>query len=130
MNTEPSGDRWYALQLRSRWESSTAAVLACKRYKIFLPIYKTVKRSSGRSKEFPGYLFCRFNVCDRLPVLITPSVIRVVGRERIPVPVEESEIDAIQKMVSTGMRVEPWPYLEVGQMVRIEDGALTGSREC
>src|SRR5712692_934503 len=69
MNTEPNADRWYALQLRSRWESSTAALLSCKGYQTFLPIYKTSKRGGGRSKEvqsplFPGYLFCRFNVCD------------------------------------------------------------------
>ena len=131
MNTEPNNDRWYALQLRSRWESSTAALLSCKGYETFLPIYKTVKRGGGKSKEmqsplFPGYLFCRFNVCDRLPVLITPGVISVVGTGRVPIPVEESEIEAIQRMVATGMHVEPCPYLEVGQLVRIEDGALSG----
>ncbi len=131
MNTEPNVDRWYALQLRSRWESSTAVLLSSKGYQTFLPTYKIAKRWSGRSKEaqaalFPGYLFCRFNVCDRLPVLITPGVISVVGTGRIPIPVEESEIEAIQKMVSTGMRVEPCPYLELGQLVRIEDGALSG----
>jgi len=58
--------------------------------------------------------------------LITPGVISVVGTGRMPIPVEESEIEAIQRMVSTGMRVEPCPYLEVGQRVRIEDGALSG----
>jgi transcription antitermination factor NusG len=131
MNTEPSVDRWYALQLRSRWENSTATLLSGKGYQTFLPTYKIAKRVTGRSKEeqaplFPGYLFCRFNVCDRLPVLITPGVISVVGTGRIPIPVEESEIEAIHKMVSIGMRVEPCPYLEVGQLVRIEDGALSG----
>jgi transcription antitermination factor NusG len=131
MNAEPNADRWYALQLRSRWESSTATLLSGKGYQTFLPAYKKTKRESGRSKElqsplFPGYLFCRFNVCDRLPVLITPGVISVVGTGRIPIPVEESEIEAIQRMVSTGGRVEPCPYLEVGQLVRIEDGALCG----
>lgn len=131
MNTQPSGEQWYALQLRSRWESSTAAMLSCKGYQTFLPVYKTAKRASGRSHEvqaplFPGYLFCRFNVCDRLPVLITPGVISVVGIGRVPAPVEESEIEAIQRMVSTGMRVEPCPYLEVGQLVRIADGAMSG----
>lgn len=35
-------------------------------------------------------------------------------------------MEAIQRMVSTGMHVEPCPYLEVGQRVRIEDGALSG----
>jgi len=131
MNTEPNADRWYALQLRTRRESSTAALLSGKGYQTFLPTYKSAKRGSARSNEahsplFPGYLFCRFNVCDRLPVLITPGVIGVVGSGRIPIPVEESEIEAIQRMVSTGMRVEPCPYLEVGQLVRIEDGALSG----
>ncbi|HKW34975.1 MAG TPA: transcription termination/antitermination NusG family protein [Candidatus Acidoferrum sp.] len=131
MSTEPNVDRWYALQLRSRWETSTAALLSCKGYQTFLPTYKNEKRGSSRSKEaqaplFPGYLFCRFNVCDRLPVLITPGVISVVGMGRMPIPVEESEIEAIQRMVSTGMRVEPCPYLEVGQRVLIEDGALSG----
>lgn len=130
MNTEPNVDRWYALQLRSRWESSTAALLSCKGYQTFLPIYKSAKRGSGskgiQAPLFPGYLFCRFNVSDRLPVLITPGVISVVGTGRIPIPLEESEIEAIQRMVSMGMRVEPCPYLEVGQLVRIEDGALSG----
>lgn len=131
MSAEPNVDRWYALQLRSRWESSTASLLSCKGYQTFLPTYKNAKRGSARAKEvqgplFPGYLFCRFNVCDRLPVLITPGVISVVGTGRVPIPVEESEIAAIQRMVSTGMHVEPCPYLEVGQRVRIEDGALSG----
>ena len=131
MNTEPSSDRWYALQLRTRWEGSTATLLSGKGYQTFLPTYKTLKRGRGKSNEiqaplFPGYLFCRFNVFDRLPVLITPGVINVVGTGRIPIPVEESELEAIRRMVSTGLPVEPWPYLEVGQLVRIEDGPLIG----
>jgi transcription antitermination factor NusG len=131
MISEPSGERWYALQLRARWESSTAAMLSNKGYQTFLPTYKTLKRLRDRSVEvqaplFPGYLFCRFNVFDRLPVLITPGVITVVGSGRSPVPVDNSELEAIRKMVSTGLRIEPCPYLEVGQVVRIEDGALCG----
>jgi transcription antitermination factor NusG len=75
---------------------------------------------------FPGYVFCQFDAHRRLPVLVTPGVLSVVGRGRIPVPVEDSEIDAIQRVVSSGLWVEPWPYLEVGQQVRIQDGALCG----
>jgi len=131
MFTQLSGDRWYALQLRTRWESSTATMLSNKGYETFLPTYKTLRRGRSRSFEapaplFPGYLFCRFNVFDRLPVLITPGVIAVVGNGRSPIPVEDSELEAIRKLVSTGLRVEPCPYLEVGQLVRIEEGALSG----
>jgi transcription antitermination factor NusG len=131
MSTQPIAYRWYALQLRSRWENSTAALLSSKGYETFLPTFKSVKGGRGRSTEavaplFPGYLFCRFNVFDRLPVLITPGVISVVGSGRIPIPIEESELKAVQKMISTGLPVKPWPFLEVGQIVRIEDGALSG----
>lgn len=131
MTTEISGDRWYALQLRTRWESLIAATLSNKGYQTFLPTYKAMKRVRGKLIEvqaplFPGYLFCRFNVFDRLPVLITPGVITVVGRGRTPVPVENSELEAIRKMVSTGLKIEPCPYLEIGQFVRIEEGALKG----
>ncbi len=131
MNIDRSPERWYALQLRTRWESSTATLLTGKGYQTFLPTYKTVKRVRGKSCEvnsplFPGYVFCRFDAHRRLPVLLTPGVITVVGRGRIPIPVEDSEIEAIQKVVSTGLQTEPWPYLEVGQSVRIEDGALCG----
>jgi transcription antitermination factor NusG len=86
---------------------------------------------NGRTKKvnyplFPGYLFCRFDVRERLPILVVPGVIGVVGQGRIPIPVEESEISAIQAIVSIGAIAEPWPYLELGQKVRVEDHALRG----
>src|SRR6266404_3021032 len=131
MTAEPSRDRWYALQVRSRWESSTAALLSGKGYQTFLPTYKAEKRWRGGLRDvaaplFPGYVFCQFDPHKRLPVLVTAGVLAVVGTGRIPVPVEDSEIDAIQRVVSSGISAEPWPYLEVGQQVRIEDGALSG----
>ena len=44
---------------------------------------------------FPGYIFCQFDAQKRLPILVTPGVVGVVGRGRIPVPIEDSEIAAI-----------------------------------
>jgi transcription termination/antitermination protein NusG len=132
MSCEPIPDRWYALQVRTRWESSTAALLNGKGYQTFFPTYTTEKRwRRGMSRGacaplFPGYVFCQFDPLMRLPVLVTPGVIAVVGRGRVPVPVEDSEMEAIQRVVSSGFHVEPWPYLEVGQQVRIQNGALTG----
>ena len=131
MSAEPSRHRWYALQVRSRWESSTTTLLSGKGYQTFLPTFKTEKRWRGRPRKvdaplFPGYVFCQFDALNRLPVLVTPGVLSVVGRGRIPVPVEDSEIDAVHRVVSSGFRAEPWPYLEIGQQVRIQDGALNG----
>lgn len=122
---------WYAIQVRTRWERSTATILTGKGYETFLPTYKSSKRFASRQKEvsaplFPGYVFCRFDVTKRLPILITPGVIGVVGSGRVPIPVEEHELSAIQAIVSSGLTAAPWPYLEVGQRVRIEDTSLQG----
>ena len=131
MSVECNDHKWYALQVRTRWEGSTAALLSGKGFKTFLPTYLTERRWSGRLKKveaplFPGYVFCHFDAQKRLPILVTPGVISVVGRGRLPLPVEESEIESIQQVVSSGARVEPWPYLEIGQRVRIDDAALNG----
>jgi transcription antitermination factor NusG len=131
MTHEIDNQRWFALQVRSRWEISTAMLLSGKGYRTLLPTYKAKKRCSGGLREvnaplFPGYVFCHFNAQKRLPVLITPGVIAVVGCGRIPLPVDHSEIAAIQTIVSSGSCAEPWPYLELGQRVRIESDALEG----
>ena len=117
--------------MRARWEGSTATLLSGKRYETFLPIFKTKKRRNGKSREltaplFPGYVLYQFDALNHLPFLVTQGVVAVVGRGRIPVLVEAWEMAALQGMVSSCLRTELWPYLEVGQRVRIEDGALSG----
>jgi transcription antitermination factor NusG len=131
--TDPGAEnqRWFALQVRTRWESSTAVLLSGKGYQTLLPTYQTKKRWNGKFKQisaplFPGYVFCQFNALNRLPILVTPGVMAVVGRGRVPFPVNDSEIAAIQTIVSSGFHAEPWPYLEVGQRIRIESDSLNG----
>jgi len=131
MNLESDARKWYALQVRTRWEGSTSVLLAGKGYPTILPTYLVKKSWGGGSKQakaplFPGYLFCQFDVHDRLPVLVTPGVISVVGRGKTPVPVEDAEIAAIQTVVDSGYQAEPWPYLEIGQKVLIQSDALRG----
>lgn len=133
MSTESGADnqKWFALQVRTRWESSTAVLLSGKGYQTLLPTYQTKKRWNGKFKQisaplFPGYVFCQFDALNRLPILVTPGVMAVVGRGRVPFPVNDSEIAAIQTIVSSGFHAEPWPYLEVGQKIRIESDSLNG----
>jgi transcription antitermination factor NusG len=123
--------QWFALQVRTRWEGSTAVLLSGKGYQTFLPTYKSKKRSRGRVREiesalFPGYVFCHFDALKRLPVLVTPGVISVVGQGRVPLPIDDGELAAIQTIVSSGFQAEPWPYLEIGQRIRIEQDVLQG----
>jgi transcription antitermination factor NusG len=122
---------WFALQARVRHESGVAACLEGKGYEWFLPLYKTRKRWSDRIKEteaplFPGYLFCRFNPQDRLPILKTPGVTQIVGYNHVPIPVDEAEIHAIRRLINSGVPNQPCAFFQVGSRVRIETGALRG----
>jgi transcription antitermination factor NusG len=122
---------WFALQVRTRHEAGVADFLNGKGYEYFLPMYKGRRRWSDRVKEvnsplFPGYLFCRFNPQNRLPILKTPGVRQIVGYNHVPVAVDEEEINAIRTLVASGLPNHPCPFLEIGNRVRIEAGALRG----
>ena len=131
MNTEPKADRWYALQLRSRWESSTAALLSCKGYQTFLPTYKNATRGSSRSKEvqsplFPGYLFVRIALEQRLRVLQVPSVVEMVSFSGRPAPVPDIEIESLRQALQSKRPATPYSYINAGQRMRVRSGPLAG----
>ena len=132
MNFDADCQKWFALQVRTRWESSTAVLLSGKGYQTLLPTYKARKRWNGRLREInalpysPATSSVSLTLRSVFPILITPGVLAVVGRGRVPLPVDDSEIAAIQTVVSSGFRAEPWPYLEVGQKIRIESDSLMG----
>ncbi len=122
---------WFALQVRTRHEAGVANFLTGKGYEPFVPMYQARKRWSDRIKVvdaplFPGYLFCRLDVNNRLPILTTPGVIQIIGFNRVPVPVDEAEISAIQSLVASGLPSQPWPFLHAGDRVQIDAGPLRG----
>jgi transcription antitermination factor NusG len=122
---------WYALQVRTRYERVVADHLDGMEYEWFLPLTRDRKRWSDRIKEvavplFPGYLFCRFDAQNRLPILKTPGVLHVVGYNRQPISVDEAEITAIQTLVASGVPNQPCSFVEIGDRVRISAGPLRG----
>lgn len=125
-------DAWYAIRVRSNFENSVSDNLQGKGYNVFLPLYSGERLWSDRVKKvtvslFPGYLFCRFNVQDRLlPILTTPGVVAIVGSGKNPLPVDDHEIAGIHALLRSGLAVRPWPFLAVGSEVYIENGPLAG----
>jgi transcription antitermination factor NusG len=120
---------WVALQVRPRSEKLVAMALSSREIEVFLPLYRARRRWSDRIKElqlplFDGYVFCKLNLLYRMPALTTPGVIQFVGIGKTPVPIEEDEIAALQSVVKSGWPSMPWPFLQVGQRVRVEYGAL------
>jgi transcription antitermination factor NusG len=134
MNIEPLREireRWFALRVQSRCEKVVAMVARNKGFEEFLPLHKSRRRWSDRLKAmelplFPGYIFCRLDPQRRLPLLTIPGVLHFVGIGKTPSPIEDVEIAAIQTAVGSGVLTEPWPFLDVGQRVRLEDGPLAG----
>ena len=99
------------------------------RLRMLLPVYKSERRWSDRMKEveqplFPGYLFCRFDIHNRGPVLMALGVHQIVGVGRTPVPVAETEIESVRQVLASGLPSQPWLYLQVGQRVRVSHGSL------
>jgi transcription antitermination factor NusG len=131
-SASPDPLSWYAIRVQSRLGSVASTTLRGKGYEEFLPMYCSRRRWSDRIKEleqplFPGYLFCRFNVTDRLmPILTTPGVMSIVGAGKTPISIDGEEIDAIKTILRSGLDVQPWPHLFVGCKVLIERGPLAG----
>ena len=87
---------WYALHVASRYEKPVASGLEMRGYSTFLPLFRSRRKWSDRFQDvdlplFPGYVFSRLDVNCRLPVLVIPGVVRIVGLGKIPVPVDEKE---------------------------------------
>jgi transcription antitermination factor NusG len=124
-------DCWYALHVKPRFEKFVSTQLEQKGYETLLPTYVSKRQWSDRVKMlslplFPGYLFCRFDINARFPVVVTPGVMTILGAGRIPAPVHEPEITAIRHVMDSGAYAEPCPYLAVGEWVRVESGPLQG----
>jgi transcription antitermination factor NusG len=121
---------WYGIRTRSNQENVAAIVLKGKGYDPYLPLYRVPRRSEVRGESerplFPGYIFCRFDVKKRLPILMTSGVVSVLGVGREPEPIPDAEIEAIKTVLRSGLLAEPCPYLREGQRVRINHGSLHG----
>ena len=122
---------WYAVRVRPNYEKPVAAALHGKGFQEFLPLIRSKRQWSDRVKImdlplFPGYLFCRLNLEERLPLLTTPGFLYLVGVGKNPEPVDEAEIAGIQAVLRSGLTVTPWPNLVVGQKVRLKHGPLRG----
>jgi transcription antitermination factor NusG len=121
---------WYALYTCPRHEKCVAQQIEQRSISCFLPLYRSVRRWKDRRKElelalFPGYVFVRLALKDRLRVLQLPSAVRLVSFNGRPAALPEAEIDQLRERLARGS-VEPHPYLRVGRRVRVCGGPMQG----
>jgi transcription antitermination factor NusG len=126
---EISSSFWYALWVRSRHERAVSELLLGKGIETFLPVCRSRRRWSDRIREveiplIPGYVFCRLDPKNRLPILTTPGVVNIVGAGKIPEPVDEIEMQSLIAAAQSGVHLRLWPFLKAGHRVVIEEGPL------
>ena len=122
---------WYALRVKSHFERTSTTFLNAKGIETYLPVYRELRKWSDRSKLtevplFPGYVFARFDVERKLPIITTPGVVHIVPPHSAPAEVDAAELNAVRTAVESGVQVGPYPFLEIGQRVVIERGSMTG----
>ncbi len=123
--------RWYAVYTSANHEKRVARQLEQRSVEHLLPLYESVRRWKDRRVRlqmplFPGYVFVRLALRDRLPLLQIPSVVRLVSFDGQPAPLPEEDIQAIRNCLGRGHQVEPHPYLQVGRRVRVKSGPFQG----
>jgi len=55
---------------------------------------------------------------------MSPGVLQVVGNGKTAIPVPDSEILKLQMAVASEAPRQPWPYIALGQRVRVTYGIL------
>ncbi len=109
--------RWYAVQTFANHEKRVLQQLDQRTVEAYLPLYESVRRWKDRRVRldlplFPGYVFVHLALRDRLRVLQTP--------------LPDQEIEALRQGLTHEMRIEPHPYLKLGNRVRVKIGPLQG----
>jgi len=126
-------ENWYAVQTRARHERVVAHRLSETGVTTFLPTVTEVHRWSDRRKIvelplFSCYLFVKLMPSneERLRVLRVDSVLRFVGVRGLGTPIPNEQIDAIRILLDEQLPYRSYPFLKIGQRVRVRGGALDG----
>src|ERR1700687_5371706 len=81
---ESMAPHWYVAYTRANHEKRVTEQLLQRSVDHFLPLYESVRRWKDRRVTlqlplFPGYVFVRLALCDRLKILQVPGVARLIG---------------------------------------------------
>ena len=123
--------QWFAAYTTPRHEKRVAELLTERGVETFLPLYRTAKQWKKSCPVvlelplFPTYLFVHIARSARGATLGTPGVLSIVGSSKGPWPLPDFEIEALRRGMQT-RKVEPHPYLKVGERVRIKAGVMAG----
>jgi transcriptional antiterminator NusG len=124
---------WYSVQTAYRSEARVARDLASKGFETYLPLLREVHQWKDRRKAvdvpaFGGYLFVRYkpNLRNRVKVLETSGIVRLLGGNNTPSPIPNVEIDDVRRILNSGLMCNRCEALVPGSRVKVVRGPLTG----
>jgi transcription antitermination factor NusG len=122
---------WWAVYTRHHHEKAIADMLTAKGFKVFLPLYESIRRWKDRKMVlslplFPCYLFVRGGLDRKLQVVTTPGIYTILYRGEQVAIIPDREMEAIRRAINGPCNVEPYPFLKCGTRVRVIRGALEG----
>lgn len=137
--------RWYAIHAHSGQEGTVQKALRAKADQagladqitnVFVPMEEVAEFKSGekkvsKRKYFPGYVLVQLPEHPERNAELwhlikdTPGVTGFIGSRTEPVPLEDSEVNALVEEIR-GERERPRPKVlfEIGERVKITDGAF------
>ena len=123
--------RWYAVNVRSRYEKKVHSALLRRGVDTYLPLVETTRQWADRRKNvylplFKGYVFVRIDLRKRLKVLTLDGVVRIIGFGDNPTPIPDYQIQAMRLILNGDYETEAIPYLKEGESVEIIAGPLRG----
>ena len=123
--------KWFALYTKSRHEKFVEEQLNKKGIEAFTPKRRLKRIWSDRTKiieepVFKSYCFAKFSLADKLKVVSQKGVVEVVHFKHQYVPVPENVVRSLKIVLESQLRIDPYPYLEIGEKVLVKKGPLKG----
>ncbi len=121
---------WYALHVRSQCESLVSLQLEDAGIEAFFP-HRIEPSKNGKRETIqrfmPGYVFGRFDILAKTPVVAITQVVSILGWGRHAVSIPDSEIQSVKLMVDAPVIVSACPFGACGELVRVKYGPLAGA---
>ena len=121
---------WFAVYVIPKHEKCVAEHFRMRGIEHYLPLYTAQRKWKDGSKVtlqlplFPSYIFAHTSRETRRRVFEAPGVVSIVGkREYSTIP--DSDIEFLRQGLYLN-KVEPHPYVSIGDRVRVKTGALAG----
>jgi len=118
---------WFAIQTRSNFEDRVLGDLLNKGFDAYLPKVKVEASGTQALRPlFRGYLFvkCGKEAEERVSVLRTTGIVKMLSSGTQPVPVPENEIENVRTFLNLASGCQPHPHMIPGSRVRIRRGPL------